>query len=116
MKIRTTRVLTVLLLGVAVGGCELVVDFDRSKIDAGGVDGSFVDAPTSDVANDNNVNPDSGGNDGGSDGATDAGGDAADATTPDSGSDASVSDAGDGGGVNDAGADADDGSADAASE
>lgn len=101
MKTNTKRIvlLSTLSLAMAAAGCQLIVDFDRTKIDAGAVDASF------DVAKPDNSVPDTGN----------------DVTQPDSGKDASdgaVSDASDAStsDASDAGADADDGSADAATE
>lgn len=71
-----------------LGGCELIVDFDRSKIDSGVLDGSFADSPgdvnqpdvkdatTNDVA------------DTGADVTTEAGADASDGSTADATADA----------------------------
>ncbi len=102
MKTNTKRIvlLSTLSLAMAAAGCQLIVDFDRTKIDAGAVDASF------DVAKPDNSVPDTG-ND-----VTpqpDSGKDASDGAVSDA-SDASTSDA------SDAAADADDGSADAATE
>ncbi|HEY1955767.1 MAG TPA: hypothetical protein VGH28_09140 [Polyangiaceae bacterium] len=102
-------VIGVLVLGVA--GCELLVDFDRTKIDAGPLDGT-VDVTNNDVTQDNNtqdvvndvkndvITPSDAG-DAGDTGVTDA-------------SDGSVVDADDGAADADDGAtaDADDGAAD----
>jgi len=79
---RPRRLAWLVALAVAAAGCELIVDFDRTKIDAGGGDGSLPDVTTqdvtppqdvvtSDVANDVQQ-PDAG------DAAADSAGDAAD--------------------------------------
>ena len=75
MRKRTTgRVLAFLALGTfALAGCELIAEFDRSKIDGGGLDSSFPDAPTQDVQQDSPVA------DTGADTGADAPADAADA-------------------------------------
>ncbi len=56
---RTSRkLLVVFSLAMGAAGCELIVDFDRTKIDAGGGDGSLPpdvttqDAPAQDVGAD----------------------------------------------------------------
>jgi plastocyanin len=91
-KVRNRRAIAVLVAafaGAALVGCELVAEFDRSKIPQAG-DGSVADVAT-DQTTDNNVTPD--------------GGDAGDAATTDA-SDASTtdaSDAGEGGTTTDAG-------------
>jgi len=48
------RVRRIAALGIAMGiaslaGCELAVDFDRQKIDAGTIDGSFSEGGTVDA-------------------------------------------------------------------
>ena len=52
MKTKTTRrAVAVFALGAfALGGCELIAEFDRSKIDAGSLDGSFPDVSQLDVS------------------------------------------------------------------
>ncbi len=93
MRRRLTAVVALALIGAA--GCELAVDFDRTKIDAGAIDASI---------------PEGGGDttiplDGNNEAAVDAGNDAEDAQQNDTGSDA-----------DDGGADAEDDAADAAAE
>ena len=95
------------LLVLGAAGCELLVDFDRTKIDAGPLDGTVGDVVTPDVTQDtnvkdvvNDVTPDVTTTD-----ASDAGDASQDVT------DASTADVDDG-----SMADADDGSADAADE
>lgn len=79
----------------AFAGCELAVDFDRSKIDGGAglLDSSFSDSPAADVAQPDATKPPT---DGGVDAATDANAaetSTADTGTPDAnGLDANVSD------------------------
>ena len=104
MRKRTTgRALAFVALGTfALGGCELIAEFDRSKIDGGGLDSSFPDAPTQDVQQD------APGADTGADAApdaADAASDAADAAA-DTGSDAAVDAAGDASDASTADADA----------
>jgi hypothetical protein len=84
---------------MSAAGCELLVDFDRTKIDGGSLDGTPNDVVGNDVVNDvvNDVNPGDGGNDA-TDGSTS---DVTDSSTAD---------------VDDSATDADDGSADAADE
>lgn len=100
-------VIGALVLGMA--GCELLVDFDRTKIDAGPLDGTTTDVTSNDVTVDQSTHDvvsesfedvtttDAG--DGGGDSATDAPADVTDAATADDGP-----------------ADADDGAADAADD
>ncbi|MFW5925514.1 MAG: hypothetical protein ACOCV4_05060 [Myxococcota bacterium] len=84
----------VAVLGL-VAGCELVVDFDRSRIGGeGGVDGAVVDAATdgsTDAAGD--AGPDAAG-DAGMDAAGDAGPDAASDAGPDAAGDGAAGDGG----------------------
>ncbi len=91
MKTNIKRIVLLggILLGASVGGCQLIVDFDRTLIDAGTVDASF------DVSKPDTQAPDA--SDGGntndaSDAATN---DASEAATSDA-SDAATSDASDG--------------------
>lgn len=102
MNTNTKRIvlLTTLSLTLAAAGCQLIVDFDRTKIDAGAVDASFDIAKPDNVVADtgNDVTP-----------QPDSGNDASDGAVSDA-NDAATSDA------SDAAADADDGSADAATE
>ncbi len=101
---RRTRVhaaVLLLLLGVGAIGCELALDFDRTKIDGGALDASFGDTALpdqvtppadgtsdtgtdtgADAGTDSNTGTDTGtdtGSDTGSDTGTDSGADAADA-------------------------------------
>ena len=46
---RPWRLALFVAISVAAAGCELIVDFDRTKIDAGGGDGSLPDVTTQDV-------------------------------------------------------------------
>jgi hypothetical protein len=46
---RSQRLAWLVLLAVGAAGCELIVDFDRTKIDGGGGDGSVADVTTQDV-------------------------------------------------------------------
>jgi len=94
MTTNMKRLLMGALLAAGVAGCQLIVDFDRTLIDAGGVDASF-DTSKPETSTDS-----------GTDTSTDAAKDAAkDAATD------AATDADDG-----STADADDGSADAAAE
>ncbi|HSQ66643.1 MAG TPA: hypothetical protein VLM85_25655 [Polyangiaceae bacterium] len=115
MKTKATRrTLALFALGAfALGGCELIAEFDRSKIDAGSLDGSFPDVSQPDVSQPDVNQPDAP-----ADTGTDAGSDAADAAADvvDAGSDAAdaaadVVDAG-----SDAGADASDAASDATAD
>ena len=86
-KVAFFPVLAIVSLGM-LAGCELLVDFDRTKIDGGSlgdVDGSFSDVvvPVGDGASNDGQTPTDGG-DAGTDGST----------TTDSG-DAAITDAGD---------------------
>jgi hypothetical protein len=99
------RVLVLVALSMAVGGCELLVEFDRTKIDGGSLDGSFTDVPQNDVTTDttNDVV-----NDVVNDVGTDAGQDAladADSGTGSDASDGSTADVDDGS-TNDSASDA----------
>ncbi len=89
---KSRKVALGLALAMGVAGCELIVDFDRTKIDAGAGDGSVLpdvstqDAPAKDVAADvpGDVGSDvvvSDAGDAGSDGALDDGADASDGAT-----------------------------------
>ena len=83
-KITKALVLASIVAGTFVAGCELVVDFDRTKIPVDVSEASVIDANTADTGT--GITDDA---------ATDAGdaGDAGDASITDAGSDA---DAGDG--------------------
>jgi hypothetical protein len=75
-----------LLASVGVLGCELALDFDRTKIDGGGIDASLSDAPF-EAAGD--VGTDAPPADAGQDAAGEAGADAGnDSGGADTGSDA----------------------------
>src|SRR5215467_12307286 len=113
-RLRALRVVAILgAIGVAAMavGCELIVDFDRSLIDAGStVDGSFTDAPPYNdvVLNDSPVDQGADNNNG------DAGTDAADSggggdVVVDTGSDSAD---GSGGDASDGAADSSDGASD----
>lgn len=101
-----TRAVTATLLfafaGLAIAGCELIVDFDRTKIDAGAGDATVSDAPA-----DITPPPVDSGQDA-ADAGKDAVGDAPVDVAQDTGSDASGDDAG----GSDAGDDASDAAAD----
>jgi hypothetical protein len=45
-KTKTRALLVTMMLATAIAGCELIVDFDRTKIDGGGIDGSTTDVAT----------------------------------------------------------------------
>jgi hypothetical protein len=99
-NVRVVAVLGLAVLGGVVG-CELAVDFDRTKIDGGGIDASFgVDATTGDAIAAVDA-ADAGGDSSSSDGSVDAPADAP-ADAPDDAGDAGV-DAGDAGAPEDAG-------------
>lgn len=97
IKRRPTRLAAFVALAMFAGGCELIVDFDRTKIDGGGDDGSLPDVTTQDVSNQDVVTQDV---------VNDTKNDVV--TQPDAGDGGGVTDASDGGAGNDA-ADADDG-------
>ncbi len=85
MKLSTfkkTWFVAALALATALAGCELIVDFDRSKIPVADTDSGVIPTPT-----DGSI-PETGATDGGSDAATDA------PSTTDGGSDAAANDAG----------------------
>jgi hypothetical protein len=93
---RLMAIAALALLGAA--GCELAVDFDRTKIDAGGIDASFIEG-----GGDTTIPVDA------NDAAIEAGTDTGPDTQPiDGGPDADADDG--------AAADADDGAADADAE
>lgn len=82
MNSKNKRSLALLVVvGAVLAGCELAVDFDRSLIDAGSVDASFVD-----VQNDTSPPVDSGGKD--TSPPVDSGG--MDTSMPDTGTDTGV--------------------------
>jgi len=103
-RTRTHVAALFLLLGVGAVGCELALDFDRTKIDGGAIDASFgdtatfdqvsppadgttdggTDAPIAETGSDTGTDTGSDtGTDTGTDGGTDAGQDAADAADAD---------------------------------
>jgi hypothetical protein len=99
---RRTRALAAtlfFLLGAGAVGCELALDFDRTKIDGGAIDASFGDTATTDQASPPADGTTDGGGDTGADTGTDTGADTGRDTGADTGSDG-----GDGG--TDGGADA----------
>jgi hypothetical protein len=99
MNSTARRTLGLLAVGaMTLGGCELVAEFDRSKIDGGSLDGSFPDVNVPDVNQpdspaDTGVDaPVDSGSDAGADATSDAAADASDASTDaasDAGADAS---------------------------
>jgi hypothetical protein len=79
------RARRIVALAIAVGfaslaGCELAVDFDRQKIDAGTIDGSFSEGGTVDATPQTDSGQDTGP---GTDAGQDAGSDASDADIQD---------------------------------
>jgi hypothetical protein len=50
--VRKGRFAAFVALAMLAAGCELIVDFDRTKIDGGGGDGSLPDVTTQDVTQD----------------------------------------------------------------
>ncbi|WP_236606779.1 hypothetical protein [Sandaracinus amylolyticus] len=79
------RMIAALLIGLALPGCQLIVDFDRSRIvDDAGSDGGPADGG----GNAMDAGSDAGGDDAGTDAAMD------DAGTDDAGTDAAMDDAG----------------------
>ncbi|AKF05591.1 Multiple EGF-like-domain protein 3 precursor [Sandaracinus amylolyticus] len=80
------RIIAALLVGLALQGCQLIVDFDRSRIVEGdaGVDAGAADAGGGGM----DAGSDAGGDDAGTDAAMD------DAAMDDAGSDAAMDDAG----------------------
>ncbi len=76
-KIKKALVLTIASSAFALG-CELIVDFDRTKIPVEGAAEAGTDATTPDTGAPDTGTPDTGATDAGTD-ATDAGHDAADA-------------------------------------
>lgn len=94
-KRRPSRVALLVALAAGAAGCELIVDFDRTKIDGGGGDGAVVpDVTTQDVTQDvtgdvtGDVQQTSDAGDAGADVAADAAADASDGALDD-GADAS---------------------------
>jgi len=70
MRKRGRRASVVVVLAAVMGalGCELALDFDRTKIDGGGIDASFGDGPPPFDQSTNDVATETGGGDGGPDG------------------------------------------------
>jgi hypothetical protein len=97
MRKGSRRAVVVVALAALVAGCELALDFDRTKIDGGGIDASLGDVTLADQTNEtgNEAATDAPPGDGGSDTGTDTG---TDTGPKDTGSDTG----------NDAAADADD--------
>ena len=79
MKLRKVRnrLALVVASGVLALGCELIVDFDRTKIPVEGVDGATSDSSVD--ASIDTSQPDSAANDSATEASTDSGADAADA-------------------------------------
>src|SRR4051812_20051709 len=89
MKRRAQLTIVTVVFGVFAVGCELALDFDRTKIDGGAIDASFGDVATSDqVAPPGDGNAETstdGGPETGTDAGTDTGADAAKDTGSDTG-------------------------------
>jgi hypothetical protein len=66
MRKRGRRASVVVVLAACMGafGCELALDFDRTKIDGGGIDASFSDGPSPFDQSANEAANDTGGGDG----------------------------------------------------
>ena len=91
------RAVVVVALAVGAVGCELALDFDRTKIDGGGVDASFGDVPAIDQ-NVPDVPTDTPAGDSGSDAPADSGAnDTGTDTGADTGTDTGAADAEDAG-------------------
>ncbi len=85
-KIRKGLILVTISVGLFAMGCELIVDFDRTKIPVESVDSSLLDAntlPTGEAGTDAQPSDEAGLTEAGSDDGGDGGSDAADANDAD---------------------------------
>jgi hypothetical protein len=97
-KMKKRRALAVVVFAlVGAAGCELIVDFDRSKIDAGPItnDATFSDVPGSDSAGMDSAGMDSAGMDSSGQDTSVADTSVADTNVPDSSDSASAADTAD---------------------